>query len=577
MAKSIRNITIVGGGTAGWMSALLLTSLCKTGPKSRDKLKITLIESPNIPTVGVGEATVPGMPRTLKSAGISEQEFLRTCNATFKLGVLFDRWNVDRSGNPIGYVNPFARGGVIDGVDVATYFQKFGAAGLDFTQVISPSVDLGNACKGPRAFGSKEFAPGVGYAYHLDAGIFAKMLARICVERGVVHILDDMERVETDERGYIAAVHLKERGRQPIELVIDCTGFRGLIINEALDEPFISYSDYLANDKALAVQIPHRDPDRLEPMTRSTALGAGWTWRVPLYNRIGTGYVFSSAHRTDDEARAEFLEWLGPDGEKAEPRIIPMRVGRTRNAWVKNCVAIGLSGGFIEPLESTAIHMIDTGIRWLVTYMPDSDFAPPLRDRYNKLVGKLYDEVLDFICLHYALSNRTDSQYWIDARKELKVPDPLAENLELWKHRLPAHYDLDFTSLFSAGTYQAVLMGKQVYDTGWGAENPSGAILLDPEKWQRYLTATRAKIDQTVQATADHRSLLRELRGEVQPTTPSIPWALTGGGFAPSAVAATVSMPGQKAPKATDVFTKGASGEIDETNPDAPDGSVSLL
>ena len=353
----------------------------------------------------------------------------------------------------------------------------------------------------------------------LDAGKFAGLMQTACKKKGVTHILDDVQDVELDERGHVAALQLERTGRHPVELVIDCTGFRGLIINKALDEEFISYSKYLANDRAMAVQIPHSDGQKLEPVTRSTALGAGWSWRVPLYNRIGTGYVFSSAHRTDDEAREEYIRHLGPEHKDVEPRVIPMRIGRNRNAWVKNCVAIGLSGGFIEPLESTAIHMIDTGIRWLVTYFPDNDFAEPLRDHYNRMTGKLYDEVRDFICLHYALGNRTDTKYWIDAREELEVPDSLAENMEVWRYALPGPYDLPFSSLFDHATYQAVLLGKRVYETGYARGKLARGAKLDVNQWKTYVEKVRAQTRQKVQQACDHRTYLAEMRGEIQPQT----------------------------------------------------------
>ncbi len=513
MGEPIREVTIVGGGTAGWMTALLLQSMLKGGPEGGTR--ITLIESPNIPTVGVGEATVPGMPRTLKQGGIDEREFFRTCNASFKLGVVFGHWNVDAEGRRVDYINPFAHPPAIDGVSAAEYALAFGTGDLDFVQTFSPSVDLAAQAKGPRGLGEMP-GPPVGFAYHLDAGKFAGLLKETCVARGVTHVLDDLVDVELDERGYVAALKLERTGRHPVELVIDCTGFRGLIINQALGEPFESYGKYLANDRAMAVQVPHRDKERLDSVTKSTALGAGWAWRVPLFNRIGTGYVFSSAHRTDEEARAEFLEHLGPDGEGAEPRVIPMRVGRNRNAWVKNCVAVGLSGGFIEPLESTAIHMIDTAVRWLVQYFPDTDFPDPLRNRFNHLIDELYNEVRDFICLHYALGNRTDSPYWIDAREQLEVPDTLAENLELWQYGLPAPNDIRFVSLFSPATYQAVLLGKRVYETGYGKGKFSSGRTLDPAKWQAYLRRARAGIGAQVQAAMGHRALLRALRGETE-------------------------------------------------------------
>lgn len=540
MGAPITQVTIVGGGTAGWLTALLVQTFLKNHSSTPEAPRITLIESPNVPTVGVGEATVPGMPRTLRAAGISEQAFFKNCNASFKLGVLFGHWNVDRDGKPIDYVNPFARAGAVGGIDAGYYFLQHGAQGLDFSQVFSPSVDLACAFKGPRPLGKGEYAQGVGFAYHLDAGKFAKMMREICIARGVEHVLEDVTRVEQDERGYITALELKESGRRPVQLVIDCTGFKGLIINEVLKEPFVSYSKYLANDRALAVQIPHRDPTKIASVTKSTALGAGWVWRVPLFNRIGTGYVFSSAHRSDDEARDEFLAHLGDEAQGAEPRVIPMRVGRNRNAWVKNCVAIGLSGGFIEPLESTAIHMIDIGVRWLMTYFPDQDYAAPLRQRYNKLTGNLYDEVRDFICLHYALGNRTDSQYWIDAREALEVPDSLAENLELWQYKLPQPYDLEFDSLFTYGTYQAVMLGKRVYETGYGAGKIGRSLDLRKEGWAKYLVHARAQIEQITRDMADHHTLLTELRGEAPVRPKPAPGAF---------VQATVAMPGQRPPR----------------------------
>ncbi|WP_071672782.1 tryptophan halogenase family protein [Nioella nitratireducens] len=540
MGDPIKNITIVGGGTAGWMAALILQSYFGTRAAQGQGKTVTLIESPNVPTVGVGEATVPGMPRTLRMGGVSEPEFFKTCNASFKLGVLFSNWNVDKAGHPIEFVNPFARAHPIHGVDLGYYFLQHGAGNLDFTQVYSPAVDLGRACKGPRALGEKPYSMSIGHAYHLDAGKFSGLMQRLCTEKGVVHVRDDVVHVEQDENGYVTALQLKRGGRHETELVIDCTGFKGVIINEVLKEPFISYSKYLANDRAMAVQIPHPDPDKIPSLTRSYALGAGWVWRVPLFNRIGTGYVYSTAHRTDEEARDEFVAHLGDTWNGVEPRVIPMRVGRNRNAWVKNVVAIGLSGGFIEPLESTAIHMIDMGVRWLISYFPDSDFPAPLRDRYNKITGNLYDEVRDFICLHYALNNRTDSQYWIDAREELEVPDSLAANLDLWRYTLPQPYDLAFDSLFDYGVYQAVMLGKRVYDTDYASPHLLRNMTLPSDIWGQYLTKMRGGVANAMNHVADHRTLLLELRGELPVPNPPPNFAMAQ---------PTVAMPGQPLPK----------------------------
>ena len=554
MGERIRQVTIVGGGTAGWMTALLLGSYWKSQAKDADTRKITLIESPNVSTVGVGEATVPAMPRLLKQSGISEQAFFKHCNASFKLGVLFGNWNTDKNGKPIDFINSFNEGPLIGGVDTAQHFLRYGAGGHDFSDVITPALELGRACKGPRPLNAKPYDQGVGFAYHLDAGLFADMLRDICVARGVEHVRDNVVDIETDERGFIAALTLEEQARHPVELVIDCTGFRGVLINGALGEPFVDYSKYLANDRAAAVQIPHPDPETIEPLTRSTALGAGWSWRVPLYNRIGTGYVFSSAHRSDDEACAELVAHLGKSGKDATPRIIPMRVGRTRRPWVKNCVAIGLSGGFVEPLESTAIYMIEMSVRSLLAYFPDKDFAEPLSARYNKVATQLYDEVRDFICLHYALGNRTDSPYWIDAREALTVPDSLAENLELWKHALPTRNDLASAHLFSHRVYQAVLLGKKVYETGYAAP-PLCGLALRRDPWRQYVAQVRKGIDQTVKAMPDHKTLLSVLRGDVAaPPMPAPPKQSRPAG--PAVPQATVSLPGQAAPMTPVIVTK---------------------
>ncbi len=520
MGQPIKNITIVGGGTAGWLAANLLTSYFNN-PSEPPRIKITLIESPNIKTVGVGEATVPGMPRMLKHMGINEREFFRRCNASFKLGVNFINWNHREDGSPVSYVNPFNSGAPIRGHSPAQYFQAFGRNAEDDTrahdiiEATCPAREAITYKKGPRIIGGEDYSKQLGYAYHLDAGLFAELLRDVGTERGVVHIRDDVVDVNLDDRGFVKSLTLKDMGEHPIEFVIDCTGFRGLIINQALGEEFIPYNNFLMNDRALAVQIPHKDPTDLEPCTRSTALGAGWAWNVPLHSRVGTGYVFSSAHRTDEEATKEFLAYLGLTEDEAQPRAIPIRVGRTKRAFVKNCLALGLSSGFIEPLESTAIYMIEMGIRWLFNYFPDTNFDPALTNRYNKVSTQLYDEVRDFIVLHYTLSNRTDSDYWNAAREDMPVPDRLAENLEIWKSALPIQYDLESEQLFTFWNYKVILFGKGFYAPDHVFPSAGG---LRKEDWADYIRALRSNKRKLMSQLPGHHELLTHLRsGEDAP------------------------------------------------------------
>lgn len=526
----ISKVTIVGGGTAGWLAACLLSRIYRRvdGTPSFD---ISVIESPSIPTVGVGEATVPAMPRTLMQLGISEKEFFRRCNASFKLGVRFTNWNVDDQGQPIEFLNAFETEPRLHGHDLTAYYTRYGAgrngynSGPEFTESHTAVPQLVREFRGPRQVGVDEYASAVHYAYHLDAGLFANLLQETAVSNGVTHIPDDLIDVELDEAGFIAALQLKEGGRHPVELVLDCTGFRSLLLQKALGEPFDSYDRYLMNDRALALQIPHEDVTRMPPCTGSTALGAGWVWKVPLYNRIGTGYVFSSKFRTDEEAVQEFIDHIGPAAKDAEPRIIPLRIGHARRSWVKNCIAMGLASGFIEPLESTAIYSIEMAIRWLHAYFPDRTFDPALADRYNRTVNEFYDELRDFIAVHFHLNNRTDSDYWIAAREGIDIPDSLRENLAVWRRNLPSPIDLRSRHLFDANVYTLVLLSKGFYR----GQPVTNSLCLDGESWERFVRDERDSITSLAEHMPSHYDLVSSIRGVTgdQPgfghLTPTVP------------------------------------------------------
>jgi tryptophan halogenase len=375
--------------------------------------------------------------------------------------------------------------------------KAFGEA-PDYARVMSPCRDGIERRKGPRTLTQTDYQYLLRYAYHTDAGKFAPFLGELAKRRGVEAILDDVLDVELDERGFVSALLLEQNGRLPVELVIDATGFASIVLHKKLGVPLLPYDQYLLNDSAVVVQLPDQFGAEIEPATRSTALSAGWAFKVPLYSRSGNGYIYSSKFSSDEAAIREFRSYLGVD-EKVEPRVIRMRIGRAERSWVKNCVAFGLSSSFVEPLEATAIYTVETGLKWLLNYFPDSSFPSVLADRFNDRMTGLFDEIVDYIVMHYRLSNRDDSDYWRAQREDVPLPDILAANLELWKHTLPVRGDLRSANFFDDITYTSALFGKGFYK---GGELRRGRD-MDPDAW--------AKLKQTIDAA--HRRALASLPG----------------------------------------------------------------
>jgi len=492
MGQPLRSITIVGGGTAGWLAAAFLHRFC-TSKDTKHKLEITLIESPSIPIVGVGEASLPGMVFLLNQLGVSESEFFKLTDATFKVAAHFINWNHDDKGKPVEFLNILNAPGAIDGRQLADYFITFDPArtapdaGLAYVRSFSPVAEIVRDNLAPRRPGAPEFSGEVGYTYHFDATKLAALLKGVATSRGVKHVLDDVDAVNLDERGFVKSLTLRRQGEHAIDLVIDCTGFRGSILQQALGEPFEPYGDYLLNDRAAVVQIPNKDPRVIAPTTRATGLSAGWNFQIPLTTRLGTGYVFSSQFISDEKAIEELLAFCGERAKGCEPRIIPIRTGRVRNAWVKNCVALGLSSGFIEPLEATAIFMSDLGARWLQHYLPTQDFEPELAAAYNRQIRRVYEEVRDFIQLHYHLNNRHDTEYWKAARDGVKLSERLQENLKVWRRTTPEDVDLDSAFLFGGPVYTLLLIAKGFYKDARLAKASS----LNRAAYDKYRSAAR--------------------------------------------------------------------------------------
>jgi flavin-dependent dehydrogenase len=519
MGKPLRSITIVGGGTAGWLAAAFLNRFC-TSKDAKRNLEITLIESPSIPIVGVGEASLPGMVLLLNQLGVSESEFFKHTDATFKVAAHFIDWNRDAKGRPIDFLNILNAPGALDGRQLADYFVTFhparaaSDAGLEYVRSFSPVVEIVRDNLAPRRPGEPDFSGEIGYTYHFDATKLAALLKEVATGRGVKHVLDDVDAVNLDERGFVKSLTLRERGEHVIDLVVDCTGFRGAILQKALGEPYEPYGDYLLNDRAAVMQIPHKDPNVIAPTTRATGFSAGWNFNIPLTIRVGTGYIFSSHFISDDEAIDELLAFYGDQAKGAEPRIIPIRTGRVRNAWVKNCVALGLSSGFIEPLEATAIFMSDLGARWLQHYLPTQDFEPELAAAYNRQLSRVYEEVRDFIQAHYYLNNRQDSKYWRTAREGVKLSDRLQENLKVWRHTTPEVLDLESSFLFGSPVYTLLLIAKGFYKDARLAKASS----LSRAMYERYRTAARKERPGQLAGLISHAAFLKP--GGKAPTGP---------------------------------------------------------
>lgn len=420
----IRRITIVGGGTAGWMSAALLSRLLVTG------YEIALVESDEIGTIGVGEATIPAIRTYCDLAGVDQIEMIRATQATFKLGIEFVNWREPGS----SYIHGFGKIGQdlwwLRTHQLWLKARTSGRAG-DFDRYALNCVAARKnrfAFPDPRAAGSP--MADIDYAYHFDASLFAAYLRRLSEGRGVVRTEGRIVEVRRDgERGHVRSVVLADGREVEGDLFVDCSGMRALLIGQTLGVGYEDWSEWLLCDRALAV--PCVSAAELTPFTRSTARDAGWQWRIPLQHRIGNGHVYSSRF-VDDQTAADTLMGNLDGAPLADPRPVRFQPGKRLKAWEKNVVAIGLSSGFLEPLESTSIHLIQTGILRLVALLPHSGFSDADRDQYNRLGDFEFRDVRDFIIAHYKVTEREDTPFWRYC-KAMSVPDSLAERLELFR------------------------------------------------------------------------------------------------------------------------------------------------
>ncbi|NHN39152.1 tryptophan 7-halogenase [Pseudomaricurvus alcaniphilus] len=445
--RQIRSIVIVGGGTAGWMTAASLSNALQQG------CKITLVESDDIGTVGVGEATIPPIRVYNQSLGIDENDFVRHTKGSFKLGIQFVNWG--RQGHR--YFHPFGTyGRQFDTVPMHQFWQQARAQ--------RQAASLDEYCMAWAAGSAGRFAPPTPdprnvlstyeYAYHFDAGLYARYLRKYSEQRRVERIEGKVTNVNLDaSSGFVESVQLAGGRELAADLFIDCSGFRGLLIEEALKTGYQDWTHWLPCDRAWAVPSERGE---FTPYTRSTAHVAGWQWRIPLQHRTGNGHVFSSNFMADDDARAILLDNL--DGKPlAEPRMLRFVTGRRNQFWNKNVIAIGLSSGFMEPLESTSIHLIQAGIAKLLALFPDRDFDAVVIDEYNRIAINEYERIRDFLILHYHLTERDDSELWRYCAN-MEIPDTLQHKIEHFRRYgrlIPGEMDL-----FGNASWLAVHIGQ---------------------------------------------------------------------------------------------------------------------
>ncbi|NTS76741.1 tryptophan 7-halogenase [Catenovulum sp. SM1970] len=464
MTRAINDVLIVGGGTAGWLSAAVLAKQLS----GQQGINITLVESPNVPILGVGEGTWPNLRATLKKVGIDESEFMRECDATFKQGAEFINFaKTPESGKSDGYYHP------LNTVFHSSYEFNLASYWLLDKDKRQQRYDLAVATQAhvcqsglaPKKITTPAFAAVQEYSYHLNANKFADFLMRHCTQKlGVKHIKADVNKVNLDSSGYVESVETAnaEYPKITADFFVDCSGGKAIIIEQAMDIGWRNINDVIFNDTAVAMQVPYQDPERpISSHTLVTAQEAGWIWDINLFNRRGVGHVYSSKYTSDDRAEALLREYIGPEAEGLAARKINMRLGYRDKFWHKNCVAIGMSAGFVEPLEASAIYLYDAAANMIADQFPRNfDNLAYVERKFNNNFKMRMERTIEFIKLHYCISQRRDSQYWIDNCDAKSIPENLLWRLEHWKTHPPTKYDFDFAwEPFNLDSYLYVLYG----------------------------------------------------------------------------------------------------------------------
>lgn len=492
-AEKIRNVVVVGGGTAGWMSAAALAKVMGT-----NHYNITVVESDQIGTVGVGEATIPMIMLFNNVLQIDEDEFVRATNATFKLGIEFPNWR--REGH--SYFHPFGNLGVdMDGIAFQHYWMRWIREGgsLDYSK-FNAETEAARELKFMRTAEQKVMLlPKVNYAYHFDATLYAKFLRGYSEARGVVREEGLVTNVvQNAESGMVEALELDDGRVIKGDFFLDCTGFRGLLIEQTFKAGYHDWSHWLPVNRAVAVPCESPEPPR--PYTRAIAREAGWQWRIPLQHRVGNGYVFSSEFISEDEATEKLLSRLdGPP--QADPRVLKFVTGVRKKSWIKNCVSLGLSNGFLEPLESTSIHLVQVAIAKILAMFPRDGFSDRMIDRYNHEMFMEYDNVKDFLIAHYKVTERDETPFWKYVRN-MDIPEELQSKLEYFRTR--GEIMVRAGELFKETSWFAVLVGQGLMPEAY---HPVADVISSDELRLR-LSKIRSGITERVNGMPTHKDYL---------------------------------------------------------------------
>ena len=495
-------ILIVGGGTAGWLTACYLAKALDL-PR-QPMLAIDVVESPEIGLVGVGEGAFPTMRTTLQFLGIDEFEFIRETAATFKQGIRFDDWlHAPTDGRRSQFLHPFeAPLYAHDESLVAHWLRQNPASRPPFAQAVTIQQRVAEQHRGPKTAAEPGYAAPLNYAYHFDATRLAALLAERAQALGVGHTQDRLLHAAPGAQG-IDHLLLEAGGKVQADLYVDCTGLRAELIGGALDEPFVSARRFLFNDRALACRAPYPGPDApLPSSTVATAHEAGWLWDIGLRDKRGVGCVYSSAYMDEERARAVLAGHPGVGKAAQEARMITFEPGYRARQWVGNCVAVGMAGGFVEPLESTGIVVIEAAAAMIAEMLPFAGPVDASAPRFNMLMSARYDNLVNFLKLHYCLSKR-EEPYWRDNVDPASIPEALQAMLERWRHRPPGRFDfLIDVETFAFFNYQYILYGMD-FRTGQGMA-PHGAP-GDP------FTRIRGFGEQALRELPSHRDLVEAI------------------------------------------------------------------